>query len=103
MALVVCKTQKENDEIAVDAKERQRFVRGVVKDLVSSFILLTLRQFLYTLSITDEDKKRLCNKKGRRRDEGTRVCKHVQVTIALAGTHHQSTATTMMRRMMRSN
>ena len=62
MALVVCKTQKENDEIAVDAKERQRFVRGVVKDLVSSFILLTLLQFLYTLAITDQDKKRLCNR-----------------------------------------
>ena len=73
MALVMCKTQKEKDEIAVDAKERQRCVRGVVKDLVSSFILLTLRQFLYTLSITDEDKKRLCNKKGRRKDEGTEV------------------------------
>ena len=87
----------------VEATERrQRFVRGW-KDLVSSFILLTLLQFLYTLSITDEDKKRLCNKKGRRKNEGTRVCKHVQVTIALAGTHHQTTATTMMRRMMRSN
>ena len=31
MALVVCKTQKENDEIAVDAKERQRCVRGCEK------------------------------------------------------------------------
>ena len=50
-------------------------------DLVSYFILLTLRQFLYTLSITDEDKKRLCNKKCRRMDEGTKVCKHVQVTL----------------------
>ena len=47
----------------VDAIEkRQRFVRGVVKDLVSSFILLTLIQFLYTLAITEEDKKRLCNR-----------------------------------------
>ena len=72
-------------------------------DLVSSFILLTLLQFLYTLSITDEDKKRWCNKKGRRRDEGTRVCKHVQVTIALAGTHHQTPATMTTRRVMRSN
>ena len=59
--------------------------------------------FLVAIAITDEDKKRLCNKKGRRMDEGTKVCKHVQVTIALAGTHHQSSATTMIRRLTRSN
>ena len=44
--------------------ERERFVRGV-KDLVSSFILLTLLQFLYTLAITDEDKKRLLQRRMR--------------------------------------
>ena len=33
------------------------------KDLVSSFILLTLHNSYY-LAITDEDKKRLCNKQG---------------------------------------
>ena len=74
--MAFCVTQKKEKGEIVDAIERrQRFVRGVVKDLVSSFILLTLLQFLYTLAITDEDKKRLCNKKGRRMDEGTRGCK----------------------------
>ena len=45
----------------VDATEkRQRFVQEVVKDLVSSFILLTLLQVSYTLSITDEEIKKDC-------------------------------------------
>ena len=60
--MVFCVTQrKEKDEICWCNRETA-MCSGVWKDLVSSFILLTLRQFLYTLAITDEDKKRLCNR-----------------------------------------
>ena len=50
---------------------------GEWKDVVSSFILLTLLQFLYTLAITDQDKKRWCN--NRYVDERRRALQEITI------------------------